>query len=107
MTDDANGRSRIEELTERALTAAREGRWDIVDQCYREREFQFGADPLSMEERRRLLALDRQIQEQASVAHKVLASVLQDAVLYRQRLKKLRRKLGASAADTGTIHVQA
>jgi hypothetical protein len=107
MTDDVNGRTRIQELTHRAFTAALAGRWDLVDQCYRERESQFGGAPLSMEEQQRLLALDRQVQEQATVVHKVLASILQDAVMHRQRLMALRRRLGATIVESGTILLQA
>jgi|DewCreStandDraft_4_1066084.scaffolds.fasta_scaffold72433_2 hypothetical protein len=107
MTTDATARTRIEELTHQAFAAAQEGRWDVVDRCYRERESELGAASLSMEDGERLLALDRQVHELGSVARTVLASVLRDAAVHRQRLKELRRHLGASVADSGTIRLHA
>lgn len=97
----------IEELTQRACDAARQGRWDLVEQLYGERGSELAAVPLSSEERLRILALDREVQGQATVARAALASSLLETARQRQRLEEIRRRVGASVRDSSTILLQA
>jgi len=101
------GYSRIEDMTRRACHAAEQGRWDIVDQLYRERERELPSASLSGEERRQIVLLDRCVEERARVARGALASLLQETAVQRQKIEELRRRIGVPARDTGTILLQA
>lgn len=101
------GCSRIEEVTRQACRAADEGRWDLVEQLYRERESELASEPLSGEERLRIVTLDRRVAEQALVARNALGALLQETAAQRQKIEELRRRIGPSFLDTGTILLQA
>jgi hypothetical protein len=99
--------SPLERLTAAAEQAAGEGRWDVVDRCYREREPQLRGLSLSPQEAERLRARDRRIEERASLAQAALASLMRDAAAIRQRLKGLRQGQGAQSSESGMILLEA
>jgi len=90
-----------------AKEAAEQGRWDLVGECYREREIAIAGASLVPQETERLLAIDRQIEERALVAQKALASLMHQSSAIRRRLKGLRQGIGALSADSGTIVFEA
>jgi len=97
----------LERLTSIANEAAEHGRWDLVGECYREREIALADASLVPQETDRLLAIDRQIQERALVAQKALASLIRESSAIRRRLKGLRQGSGALFADSGKILFEA
>ena len=99
--------ARRAELTEAARTAAEQGRWDIVRDCYRLRERSLADEAVTAEEAARLLVIDREIHAQAQLAQTVLASSMRDAAAIRQRLAGLRRGQGAPAGESGMIVLEA
>ncbi len=86
-------------LTERAREAAREGRWDTVADCYKERERLLAHGAVPAEEAAHLRHIDRQVEERARLAQAALASLMRDAAKIRQRLQGLRQ--GQAAPSTG------
>ncbi|ALA58565.1 hypothetical protein [Nitrospira moscoviensis] len=103
MTESA----RRAQWTEAARTAAAQGRWDIVRDCYQRREQSLADEAVTPEEAARLLAIDREIHARAQLAQTVLASSMRDAAAIRQRLAGLRRGQGAPASDSRMILLQA
>jgi len=103
----AAARTEWERLTSAAERAAEEGRWDIVDQCYREREQQCRSLSLSPSDAERLQARDRRIEERIRLAQTALASLQHDAAAIRRRLKGLRQGQGAGSSESGMILLEA
>lgn len=99
----SSAETQLERLTAAAEQAAEEGRWDVVDRCYREREPQFQGLSLSPQEAERLRARDQRIQERARLAQAALASLMRDAAAIHQRLKGLRQGQGATSSESGMI----
>lgn len=104
MTTDT---SRRMQLTESAREAAEQGRWDLVRDCYHEREQALGDGPVPPAEAEQLVRIDRQIQDRARLAQAALASQLRDAAAIRQRLKGLRQGQGAPSSESGMILLEA
>lgn len=101
--DSETGMAELERLTASARDAAEQGRWDLVDECYRLRDIAMQGAPISRQDAERILASDRQVQERALVAKAAVAELLRESQAVRLRLGKLRHGAGA----IGTINVQA
>lgn len=101
------GYGHIEEVTQRACAAAEQGRWDLVDQFYAEREAQLASTALSDRERRHILTLDHRVEEHAQVARKALETLLRETVVQRKRMQDIRRRVGITSHDGGKIFLQA
>jgi hypothetical protein len=99
--------SQLERLTHTAKDAAEQGRWDIVGDCYRERESAIVGTSLLPHEADRLMTIDGRIREQALVAKKALASLIRESSMIRRRLKGLRQGTGAASSDSGMILLEA
>jgi hypothetical protein len=99
--------ARRAQWTEAARTAAAQGRWDIVQDCYRRREQSLADEAVTAEEAARLLAVDREIHARAQLAQTVLASSMRDAAAIRRRLAGLRRGQGPPAVESGMIVLEA
>ena len=97
----------IVRLTEAALEAAEQGRWDAVIQCYRDRGALLEAIPAPVRGADDLLKLDETIRERANTVQAVLTSVLGEAMATRQRLQELRHRLGTLSSAPGTVSVEA
>jgi hypothetical protein len=102
-TDREAGAAELERLTVSARDAAEQGRWDLVDECYRMREAAMQGASIAREDAERMLASDRQIQERALVAKTALAELLRESQAVRSRLGRLRYGAGAM----GTINREA
>ena len=104
MTPHSHGDSRtIEALTEAAGIAAAKGEWDRVDQLYGQREPLFSKTALSPDVLARVAQVDRTVADQIKLAQAGLASLLDEAARTRQRIQGLRRWIGATSLDSGTI----
>ena len=105
--DSETGTAELDRLTLFAREAAEQGRWDLVDECYRARGAAMQGASLMPQDAERMLAIDRQIQEQAITAKAALAELLREAFAVRLRLVKLRQVVGEGRTVTGTIGVDA
>lgn len=83
--------------------AATRGEWNRVDEYYQRREDLLSQEALSPEHLAYVLAMDRTIAEQITVAQAGVAALLDDSAKIRQRLQGLRRWNGALSSDSGTI----
>jgi hypothetical protein len=92
-----------EQLTHAARTAAWQGRWDVVRDCYRRREQALAESPVSTEEAARLMAADREIEAQARLAQTALAALMRDTAALRQRLTGLRRGQGVRSSESRMV----
>jgi hypothetical protein len=90
-------------LTVEAKAAAEQGRWDLVDECYRARGVAMQGALIAREDAERMLASDKQVQELALVAKSAAAELLRESQAVHLRLNRLRH--GAEAI--GTIDVEA
>jgi hypothetical protein len=97
-TDWEAGRDELERLTVSAREAAEQGRWDLVDECYRARGAAMQGATLLPQGAARMLAIDKQIQEQALAAKTAVAQLLRESLAVRLRLGKLRHGAGAMGA---------
>ncbi|MEQ1792869.1 MAG: hypothetical protein ABL970_01655 [Nitrospira sp.] len=97
------GSPTLESVTEAAGLAAANGEWDRVAQYYLQRESLLAHARLSPEALARVMAVDRCVAEQATVAQAGLASLLEEAARTRQRIQGLRQWNGATSLDSGTI----
>lgn len=97
----------LERITSVARQAAEEGRWDVVDECYRERGQYLDDAVLRPEEADRLLAMDHVIQARALLRQAALAALMHEPARIRQRLKGLRQGTGAPSSDSGMIRLKA
>ena len=96
-------RAELERLTVSARDAAEQGRWDLVDECYRLRDIAMQGASIPRQDAERMLTSDRQVQERAFVAKAAVAELLREAQGVRLRLGRLRHGAGA----IGTIDVEA
>ena len=99
--------ARREQLTQAARTAAGQGRWDVVRDCYRQREQALAESPVSTEEAAQLLATDREIEAHARLAQSALASLMRDAAAIRQRLTGLRQGQGTRSSESKILGLEA
>lgn len=89
-TDREAGMAELERLTLSARDAAEQGRWDLVDECYRMREDAMRGASITRQDAERMLASDRQVQERALVAKAAVAELLRESHAVRLRLGRLR-----------------
>jgi hypothetical protein len=101
------GRAERERLTLSARDAAERGRWDLVDECYRARGAAMEGTTLLPQDAERMLAIDKQIREQALTAKTVVAQLLRESLAVRLRLRGLRYGVGGRATASGTIALKA
>jgi len=101
--DRETGRAELERLTVFARDAAEQGRWDLVEECYRMREAVMQGVSIAQQDAERMLASDRQVQERAFVAKAAAAELLRESQAVRLRLSRLRHR----ATAMGTIDVEA
>lgn len=83
----------VEAWTHQAFEAAQSGRWDDVQECYRERDAALCEGVLSASLAFRLSAIDREIEARARAALAALSASLEEAAAVRQRLRRLREQL--------------
>ena len=88
-------RDELERLTVSARDAAEQGRWDLVDECYRLRDIAMQSASIPRQDAERMLASDRQVQERALVAKAAVAELLRKSQAVRLRLSRLRHGAGA------------
>ena len=87
----------VEELTQQALLAAEEGRWDDVERCYRRRVELFRSNEIPQLLRCRLHAFDSRVYEKLRVAT-IAARCLLSEVSSKQRiLDQFASKMDGSA----------
>ena len=103
VSDDEARMAELERLTVSARDAAEQGRWDLVDECYRLRDIAMQGASIPQLDAERMLASDRQVQERAFVAKAAVAELLRESQAVRLRLSRLRHGAGAM----GTIDVEA
>lgn len=101
--DREAGRTELEGLTVSARDAAEQGRWDLVDECYRMREAAMQGASIARQDAERMLASDRQVQARALVAKAAVVELLRESQAVRLRLSRLRHRAGSM----GTIDVEA
>jgi len=101
--DRETGRAELERLTVFARNAAEQGRWDLVEECYRMREAVMQGVSIAQQDAERMLASDRQVRERAIVAKAAVAELLRESQAVRLRLSRLRQR----AKAMGTIDVEA
>ncbi len=94
-------------LTKAAVQAAREGRWDVVIQCYAERGSLLKAAQGSVHEADELLTFDHQIRDLATTVQAALRSLIDDASTTRQRLQGLRQRLGVQVHEPKSLSLEA
>ena len=97
----------VMQLTKAAAEAAELGRWDAVDQYYRERGALLMAMPTPIPEASDLLRLDAQIRDRVRTMQAVLASLLCEATATRQRLQGLQQRLGVQPSAPVTVSMKA
>ena len=93
----------LETLTEAASVAAAKGEWSVVEAYYQQRETLLGQAFDSPDALARVQALDQEVGERVRLAQAGIASLLNNAMLIRQRLKGLRQWNGGGSSDSGTI----
>ena len=101
--DGETRRDELERLTVSARDAAEQGRWDLVDECYRLRDIAMQGASILRQDAERMLASDRQVRERAFVAKAAVAELLRESQAVRLRLGRLRH----GAGSIGTIDVEA
>ncbi|MDH5641898.1 MAG: hypothetical protein OEY28_11445 [Nitrospira sp.] len=99
--------SRLEEITQQACDAAAQGRWDLVERLYEERESELTSVALSDAKRQQIVALDRRVEEHARVARGALGLLLQETATQRQKVEEWRRRISVSLRDAGTVQLRA
>lgn len=100
-------RNEVEGWTLAAARAAEQGQWDRVEECYQEREAAMSGVMLSHDQIERLLAVDRRIQTQVSVARAAVAEQLRQSFATRLRLKGLRSGIGELEDSSGMLRMKA
>ena len=95
IADGEISRDELERLTVSARDAAEQGRWDLVDECYRLRDIAMQSASIPRQDAERMLASDRQVQERALVAKAAVAELLRKSQAVRLRLSRLRHGAGA------------
>ncbi|MEC4889519.1 MAG: hypothetical protein RI101_05610 [Nitrospira sp.] len=93
----------LEEITEAASVAAARGEWNLVAAHYQRRETVLAQSALQPEALARVQALDREVAERARLAQAGVMSLLEHALVIRQRLQGLRQWNGGASAGSGTI----
>jgi hypothetical protein len=88
-------RDELKRLTVSARDAAEQGRWHLVDECYRLRDIAMQGASIPRQDAERMLASDRQVQERAFVAKAAVAELLRESQAVRLRLSRLRHGAGA------------
>jgi hypothetical protein len=97
----------LERLTASARDAAEQGRWDLVDECYRMREVAMQGVSIAQQDAERMLATDRQVRERVLVAKTALAEQLRQSFATRMRLKGLRSGIGDLGGESGALRMKA
>lgn len=100
-------RNEVEGWTLTAAWAAERGEWDRVEECYQEREAAMSRAVLSHDQIERILAVDRRIQAQVSVARAAVAEQLRQSFATRLRLKGLRAGIGELGDRSGMLRMKA
>ncbi|WP_447977029.1 hypothetical protein [Candidatus Nitrospira bockiana] len=77
-------------MTEQALQAAEEGRWDAVQVCYERREELLSPAPPSPAVAARLHRLDRMIFDKVKIAQVAVERILTEVAATRRNLLRLR-----------------
>lgn len=101
------GNAQLERLTVAARGAAEQGRWDLVDECYRAREAAMRGARLLPQDAERILAIDGEVRERALAARTALAELLRESLAVRLRLRGLRHGAGVPATASGRIGLEA
>jgi hypothetical protein len=94
-------------LTKAAAEAAELGQWDVVAQYYRERGALLVAMESQVQPMSDVLKLDGQMLDRVSTVQAVLASLMREAAVTRQRLRSLHRKVAVQSADSMTVSMKA
>ncbi len=94
-------------LTKAAMEAAKEGRWDVVTQCYGKRGALLETVQIPDGEASDLLRLDEQIRERVYTVQSVLKVLLHDTAVTGQRLQGLRQRLFVPSASLGRLSLEA
>lgn len=97
----------IVRLTKAAAEAAELGRWDAVAQYYRERGALLVAMGTRVPAMTDLLKLDGQMLDRVGTVQAVLASLMREATVTRQRLQSLHRNLAVQSAASMTVSMKA
>jgi hypothetical protein len=101
------GQADIVQLTKAAVEAAEAGRWDLVIQYYQDRGALLDVVQGPVRGADSLLKLDEQVRDRASTAQAVLASLLGEAMVTRQRLQGFQQRLGALSSAPESLSVEA
>lgn len=96
----------IVRLTEIAVEAAEQGRWDAVIQCYRDRGALLETMSVPVRETDDLLKLDEQIRVRVGDVQAVLVSLLGEATATRQRLQDLHQRLGVQPSASVSLSMK-
>jgi hypothetical protein len=96
----------VKRLTAAALAAAEQGRWDLVDRCYRERGQALQRVVLHPVDAERLLAIDRDIRERVLVAQAAVLSLLSASSAVRGNLQGLRHSIGVMPSSSGKLRLE-
>lgn len=94
-------------LTKAAVEAAELGQWDAVAQYYRERGALLVAMEPQVQAMSDLLKLDGQMLDRVGTVQAVLASLMREATVTRQRLRSLHRKLAVQSAASMIVSMKA
>lgn len=97
----------IVRLTKAAVEAAELGQWDAVAQYYRERGALLVAMEPQVQAMSDLLKLDGQMLDRVGTVQAVLASLMREATVTRQRLRSLHRKLAVQSAASMIVSMKA
>ena len=82
----------IETLTREALSACENGQWDQVTMLYQRRANEFIFSELPVEVIRRIIELDKVIQNRARVVHKATLQSIQETQERRRRLQQWKQQ---------------
>ncbi|GMV52020.1 MAG: hypothetical protein L6Q34_13410 [Nitrospira sp.] len=98
--------TRLEQLTQDAVDAARAGKWDRVEVCYAQREILLVGCRVGRDLARRLCEMDEQVRSTLLVAQAGIMSLLADSAQFRRRLRNLRQMDQTSVLMNGVLHVK-
>ena len=102
-----DGRADIVGLTNAAVEAARLGKWDEVIQRYSERGTLLASSEVLPSETDALQKMDEQVRDHANTLQTLLAGLLDEARVTKQRLEGLRHRLGLSTTTPESVSREA
>lgn len=94
-------------VTERARSAAQEGRWDTVQECYERREHLLRARDPDPELAGQLLVIDGAVQEHAKSAQAAVSAALSELSSIRRNLSHVNDLVHCGTAPTQRIRHKA